>query len=100
MFSVDSLQYLNTIHLHKFFKKIKQYKNIHLFIQESINLKFIDTKKNYSTPRGNISFNHPYDLIAINSNLKIVDSNVTRPYKENNDYRLYTGHFYLHIKKP
>ena len=97
LFSSGSLQYVNPFFLVEFFSKIKNYKNLNLFINEPVNLLFIDNNKLISDYRGNISFSHRYDKYAKNSNLNIIVNQVIRPYsKDDGDYHD-VGHFDLHL---
>ena len=97
LFSSGSLQYVNPFFLEEFFLKIKNYKNLNLFINEPVNLLFIDNNKLISNYRGSISFSHRYDKYAKNSNFNIIENQVIRPYSMNDKQHSQTGHFDLHL---
>jgi hypothetical protein len=97
LFSSGSLQYVNPFFLEEFFSKIKNYKNLNLFISESVSLLFIDNNKLISDNRGSISFSHRYDEYAKNSNLSIIENQVIRPYPIDDKQHGQTGHFDLHV---
>ena len=96
LFSSGSLQCVNPFFLEEFFSKIKNYKNINLFIRESISLSFMK-KREMSAHRSNISFSHRYDEYAKKSGLKIIENKVIRPYLADDMKQRDTGHFYLQI---
>ena len=83
--------------MEEFFLKIKNYKNLNLFINEPVNLLFIDNNKLISDYRGNISFSHRYDKYAKNSNFNIIENQVIRPYSMDDKQHSQTGHFDLHL---
>jgi hypothetical protein len=97
LFSNGSLQYVNPFFLEEFFSKLKNYKNLNLFISEPVSLLFIDNNKLISDNRGNISFSHRYDKYAKNSNLSIIENQVIRPYSTDNKQHSQTGHFDLQV---
>ena len=97
IFSSGSLQYVNPFFLEEFFQKIKNYKNLNLFISEPVNLLFIDNNKLISDNRGNISFSHRYDKYAKNSNLNIIENQVIRPYSTDDKQHGQTGHLHLQL---
>jgi len=97
LFSSGSLQYVNPFFLEEFFQKIKNYKNLNLFISEPVSLLFIDNNKLISDNRGNISFSHRYDEYAKNSNLSIIENQVIRPYSSDDKQHSQTGHFDLQV---
>ena len=97
LFSSGSLQYVNQFFLEEFFSKIKNYKNLNLFISEPVSLLFIDNNKLISDYRGNTSFSHRYDEYAKNSNLSIIENQVIRPYSADDKQHGQTGHFYLQV---
>lgn len=97
LFSSGSLQYVNPFFLEEFFLKIKNYKNLNLFINEPVNLLFIDNNKLISNYRGSISFSHRYDKYAKNSNFNIIENQVIRPYSMDDKQHSQTGHFDLHL---
>ena len=97
LFSSGSLQYVNPFFLEEFFSKIKNYKNLNLFISEPISLLFIDNSNLISDNRGNISFNHHYDKYAKNSNFNIIENQVVRPYSIDDKQHGQTGHFDLQV---
>ena len=98
LFSSGSLQYVNPFFLEEFFLKIKNYKNLNLFINEPVNLSFIDDSSLMSVHRVNTSFSHRYDEYAKNSNFNIIESQVIRPYLKDHKIHSQTGHFNLHLK--
>jgi hypothetical protein len=83
--------------LEEFFQKIKNYKNLNLFISEPVNLLFVDNNKLISDNRGNISFSHRYDKYAKNSNLNIIENQVIRPYSSDDKQHGQTGHYDLQV---
>ena len=97
LFSSGSLQYVNPFFLEEFFSKIKNYKNLNLFISEPVSLLFIDNNKLISDNRGNISFSHRYDEYAKKSGFNIIENKVIRPYSIDDKHHGHTGHFYLQI---
>jgi hypothetical protein len=97
LFSSGSLQYVNQFFLEEFFSKIKNYKNLNLFISEPVSLLFIDNNKLISDYRGNTSFSHRYDEYAKNSNLSIIENQVIRPYSADDKQHGQTGHFDLQV---
>ena len=97
MFSSGSLQYVNPFFLKEFFSKIKKYKNLNLFLNENISLRFIEYKNNLiSYNRSNISFSHRYDEYAKNSGTNIIENRIIRLYLKDDKQHWDTGHFYLH----
>lgn len=97
LFSSSSLQYVNPFFLEEFFQKIKNYKNLNLFISEPVSLLFIDNNKLISDNRANISYSHRYDKYAKNSNFNIIENQVIRPYSTDDKQHGQTGHFDLHL---
>ena len=97
LFSSGSLQYVNPFLLEEFFLKIKNYKNLNLFINEPVNLLFIDNNKLISDYRGGISFSHRYDKYAKNSNFNIIENQVIRQYSMDDKQHSQTGQFDLHL---
>ena len=97
LFSSGSLQYVNPFFLEEFFQKIKNYKNLNLFISEPVSLLFIDNNKLISDNRANISYSHRYDKYAKNSNFNIIENQVIRPYSTDDKQHGQTGHFDLHL---
>ena len=97
LYSSGSLQYVNPFFLKEFFSKIKNYKNLNLFISEPVSLLFIDNNKLISDYRGKISFSHRYDEYAKNSNLNIIENQVIRPYLADDKQHGQTGRLYLQI---
>ena len=63
LFSVGTLQYVNSFFLKELFSKIKNYKNLNLFISEPVSLKFIGNSDLISYHRGNTSYSHPYNRL-------------------------------------
>ena len=98
VFSNGSLQYINPFFLEEFFSKIKNYSSLNLFINEPVNLSFIDDSSLMSVHRVNTSFSHRYDEYAKNSNFNIIESQVIRPYLKDHKIHSQTGHFNLHLK--
>ena len=97
LFSSGSLQYVNPFFLEEFFLKIRKYQMLNLFVDEPVNLLFIDNKKKIiSKHRSNISFSHRYDEYARKSGFNIIENKVTRPYSKDDKQHGHTGHFYLH----
>ena len=97
LFSSGSLQYVNPFFLKEFFSKIKKYKNLNLFLNENISLRFIEYKNNLiSYSRSNISFSHRYDEYAKNSGTNIIENKIIRLYLKDDKQHWDTGHFYLH----
>ena len=97
LFSRGSLQYVNPFFLEEFFLKIRKYQMLNLFVDEPVNLLFIDNKKKIiSKHRSNISFSHRYDEYARKSGFNIIENKVTRPYSKDDKQHGHTGHFYLH----
>lgn len=94
--SIGALEYVNSFFLEEFFLKLKKYQSLNLFLVESVNLKFIDSKKEMTKHRGNISFSHRYDEYVKKSGLNIIEYKLTRPYSENDKLHSDTGHFNLH----
>ena len=97
LFSMGSLQYVNPFFLEEFFQKIKNYKNLNLFISDPVNLLFVDNNKLISDNRGNVSFSHRYDKYAKNSNLNIIENQVIRPYSKDDKQHGQTGIFNLQV---
>ena len=97
LFSSGSLQYVNLFFLEEFFSKIKNYKNLNLFIGEPVSLLFIDNSSLISDNRSNISFSHRYDEYARNSNFNIIENQVIRPYSTDDKQHGHTGTFYLQV---
>ena len=97
LFSSGSLQYINPFFLEEFFLKLRNYKNLNLFISEPVSLLFIDNNKLISDNRGNISFSHRYDKYAKSSNLNIIVNQVIRPYSTDDKQHAQTGCFDLQI---
>lgn len=98
LFSVGSLQYVHPYFLKVFFKKLKNFKKLNLFINEPFDLRLLDKTKNLiSSNRGDISFSHIYDIYAKNSDLNVIESKIIRPYENDNVQHKFTGHFYLHL---
>jgi len=97
LFSNNSLQYVNPFFLKEFFSKIKNFKNLNLFISEPVSLLFIDNLNLISDNRVTISFSHRYDKYAKNSNLTIIENQVIRPYSMDDKKHSGTGHFDLHL---
>jgi len=97
LFSSGSLQYVSQFFLEEFFSKIKNYKNLNLFISEPVSLLFIDNNKLISDYRGKTSFSHRYDEYAKNSNLSIIENQVIRPYTADDKQHGQTGNFYLQV---
>lgn len=98
LFSSGSLQYVNLFFLKEFFSKIKNYKNLNLFISEPVSLKFIDNSDLISHHRGNTSFSHPYNQLVKKLDINIVESKLIKPYAEDDKQHCNTGHFYLHVQ--
>jgi len=96
VFASGSLQYVNPSFLNDFFLKIKVYKNFNLFLNEPVNLQFIDNKNLISDNRANISFSHMYDKYAEKTGNKIIEKKVIRPFSKDDPNHKFTGHFYLH----
>ena len=80
LFSSGSLQYVNPFFIEEFFSKVKNYKNLNLFISEPVNLLFIDNLNLISDNRANISFSHRYDKYAKKLGFTIIENKVIRPY--------------------
>ncbi len=97
LFSNGSLQYVNPFFLKEFFSKIKNFKNLNLFISEPVSLLFIDNLNLISDNRSTISFSHRYDKYAKNSNFTIIENQVIRPYSMDDKKHGRTGHFDLHL---
>ena len=97
LFSIGSLQYVNPFFLVEFFSKIKNYKNLNLFISEPVNLLFIDNNNLISDNNGNVKFSHRYDKYAINSGLNIIENKVIRLYSTDDKQNCHKGHFNLQI---
>ena len=97
LFSSGSLQYVNLFFLEEFFSKIKNYKNLNLFIGEPVSLLFIDNSSLISDNRSYISFSHRYDEYARNSNFNIIENQVIRPYSTDDKQHGHTGTFYLQV---
>ena len=98
LFSNSSLQYVNPFFLENFFLKIKNYSKINLFINEPIDLSFIDNSSLISDSRGNTSFSHRYDEYARKLGFNIIESQIIKPYSTNDRKHRNTGHFYLHVR--
>ena len=97
LFSSGSLQYVNPFFLEEFFLKIKNYKNLNLFISEPVSLLFIDNSGLISYNRGNISFSHRYDEYTKNSNLNVIENQLIRPHSKDNKQHAQKGLFYLQV---
>ena len=97
LFSNGSLQYVNPFFLEEFFLKIKNYKNLNLFISEPVSLLFIDNSSLISDNRGNSSFSHRYDEYAKKSGFKIIENKVIRRYSVDDKQHRNTGHFDLQV---
>ena len=98
LFSDGTLQYVNPYFLEEFFLKIKNYKNINLYINEPVSLSFIDNSSLISLHRGGTQFSHRYDEYAKKFGLNVISSKVIRPYSTDNKQHYDTGHFDLHIQ--
>ena len=96
LFSVGSLQYVAPFFLKEFFSKIKKIKKINLFINDPVNLPFIDFGKDLSKYRGKCSFSHRYKNYA--EELKFIEEKIIRPYASDDPNHKNTGHYYLHLK--
>ena len=99
LFSIGSLQYVNPFFLEEFFSKIKNYKNLNLFILDPVSLLFIDNFSLISDNRDHISFSHRYDEYAKKLFFNIIENKVIRPYSIDDKSHGHTGHFYLQISK-
>lgn len=97
LFSSGSLQYVNPFFLEEFFSKIKNYKNLNLFVSEPVSLLFLDNSSLISEYRGNISFSHRYDEYAKKSGFNIIENKIIRPYSIDDKQHRHTGHFDLQI---
>ena len=97
LFSSGSLQYVNPFFFEEFFSKIKNYKNLNLFISEPVSLLFIDNSSLISDNRANTSFSHRYDEYAKKLGFNIIENKVIRPYSIDDKFHGHTGHFYLQI---
>lgn len=97
LFSSGSLQYVNQFFLEEFFSKIKNYKNLNLFICETVSLLFIDNSGLISENRGNISFSHRYDEYARKSNFNNIENQVIRPFLKDDKQHGHTGLIYLQL---
>ena len=97
LFSSGSLQYVNPFFIEKFFSKVKNFKNLSLFISEPVNLLFIDNSNLISDNRANISFSHRYDNYAKKLGFTIIENKVIRPYSTDDKKHCHTGHFNLHV---
>lgn len=98
LFSIGSLQYVNFFFLKEFFSKIKNYKNLNLFISEPVSLKFFGNSDIISHHRGNTSFSHPYNQLIKKLDINIVESKLIKPYEEVHKQHVNTGHFYVHVQ--
>lgn len=97
LFSNNSLQYLNPFFLVEFFSKIKNYKNLNLFVCEPVSLLFIDNNNLMSDNAGNVKFSHRYDEYSKKLGLNLIENQVIRPFSRDDKKHRYTGHFYLQI---
>ena len=97
LFSNSSLQYVNPFFLEDFFLKIKNYKNLHLFIIEPVSLLFIDNSSLISENRYDTSFSHRYDEYAKKLGFKIIENKVIRPFSVDDKEHHNTGHFNLQL---
>ena len=97
LFSIGCLQYVNPFFLKEFFLKIKNYKNLNLFISEPVSLLFLDNSDLISENRSNISFSHRYDEYAKKAGFNIIENKVIRPYSTDDKLHRHTGHFDLQI---
>jgi len=90
LFSSSTLQYLNNFFINEFFKNIKIYNKVNLFLIEPVDYNFIKSdSKDFSYNRGNDSFSHKYDKLAEKQNLVIKEKKIIN-----------TGistFFYLHV---
>ncbi len=98
LFSSGSLQYVNPFFLEEFFLKIKNYKNINLFINDPVSLSFINNSSLFSAYKGNTSFSHRYDEYARKLGFNIIESKVIKVYSTDDKQHYDTGHFYLHVQ--
>ena len=98
LFSVGTLQYVNSFFLKELFSKIKNYKNLNLFISEPVSLKFIGNSDLISYHRGNTSYSHPYNRLIKKLDINIVESKLIKPYAEDDKQHCNTAHFYLHVQ--
>ena len=96
IFSIGSLQYVVPFYLKDFFSKIGKFNNINLFINEPVDLRFINLNKDLSSYRGKTSFSHMYSKYA--EKFEIIEEKVIRPYSKEDKNHKYTGQYYLHIK--
>ena len=82
--------------LKDFFSKLINFKRLNLFINEPVDLFFIENKKKLSDNRGgNISFSHRYSEYVKVSGINIIEEKVIRPYSEDDRQYGQIGHFYL-----
>ena len=96
MFSVGSLQYVVPFFLKEFFSKIKKIKKINLYINDPVNLPYIDSEKDLSEYRGKCSYSHRYGKYA--EEFEIIEEKIIRPYAKSDPIHKNTGHYYLHLK--
>lgn len=96
LFSVGSLQYVAPFFLKEFFSKLKKIKKINLYINDPVNLPFIDSGKDLSQYRGKCSFSHRYKNYA--EEFEIIEEKIIRPYALDDFIHKNTGHYYLHLK--
>ena len=97
LFSIGSLQYVVPFYLKDFFSKINKFNNINVFINEPVDLRFIDLNKDLSSYRGKTSFSHMYRRYA--EKFEIIEEKIIRPYDKEDKIKKNTGQYYLHIKK-
>ncbi len=95
LFSIGSLQYVVPFYLKQFFSKVKNFRDLNLFICEPIKLSFIDNNTDCSQYRGKSSYSHNYKKYAFKFNT--LEKRIIRPY-ENTEYHFKdTGTYYLHL---
>ena len=99
LFSYGSTQYVVPYFVNIFFSKIKFHKNLILFLNEPIDLRFFKTSEvAIKQQRGNISFSHNYKQHAQKNNLKIIKEQIIEPHSKDDPVHKYTGHYYLCCK--
>ncbi len=96
LFSIGSLQYVAPLFLKDFFSKLKKIQKINLYINDPVNLPFIDTGKDLSKYRGKCSFSHRYKNYA--DEFEIIEEKIIRPYALDDLTHKNTGNYYLHLK--
>ena len=97
IFSIGTAQYLSPDELNLFFKKISNIQKMIFFLMEPIQISFLNKNNNKSGYRSDISYNHNYRKYAEENNLKILKTDIIKPYSQKHDFHFDTAHYYLNV---